>query len=81
MNCVGPSDEGQMALIRVGIDHFDLALFHVEKAIRRFARPGEKGPRRIGADFSRSEQRLDVRCGQRSTLHLAQISANRFHAS
>ncbi len=62
---------GQMAFVGIGIDHLDLAFLDIDKAIRRFAGPREKRTRRIGRDLARLAQRLNVRCGQRDSLHFA----------
>ena len=70
-----------MALVSIGIDHLDLAFLDVDKAIHRLAGPREKRTRRIAGELARSAQRSNVRCGQRGSLHLAQVAANRFHVS
>ena len=60
-----------MAFVGVGIDHLDLAVLDVDEAIDGLAGMGEKGARRIGGNLPLRAQRLDVRGGERSPLHLA----------
>ena len=60
-----------MAFIGIGIDYLYLAFLDIDKAIHRLAGPCKKRTRRIGSDFARLAQRLNVRCGQRGSLHLA----------
>ena len=60
-----------MAFVGIRIDHLDLAFLNIDKAIDQLAGPCEKRTRRIGSDLAGGAQRLNVRCGQRDSLHLA----------
>ena len=59
-----------MTLVRVQIDHLDLAFLDINESIARFTRQREKRAGSIRDDFPDGAQGLHVSRGQRRTLHL-----------
>ncbi len=60
-----------MAFVGIGIHYLDLAFLYVHEAIHRVTGSREKRTCRIARGLARGTQGLNVRRGQRDTLHLA----------
>ncbi|MBP1182244.1 hypothetical protein JOE48_004208 [Methylobacterium sp. PvR107] len=70
-----------MPLTRERVDHFDLARFDIDEPVSRFARASEERPGWIMSLDTSRLKRGDMGCGEGDTLHLTQITADRFHLS
>jgi hypothetical protein len=60
-----------MAFVGIGIHNLDLAFLYIDEAIHRGTGSRQKRTCGVARDLARGTQGLNVRRGQRDTLHLA----------
>ena len=71
----------QQAFVGIGIDHFQLAVEHVDEGVHRIADLGHDFTRLVKSLSADLADRIDMRVGQRNAPHSFQIFAKLFHTS